>query len=107
LLAATGVTQVRVGRAPTVGLLATGSELRAPGEPLGPGQIYESNRLALAAGMLKKNRSVKTVCFQLGFKRVSHFSREFKSHYGIPPTQFLRWSDLQGRAAFETVESPR
>jgi molybdopterin molybdotransferase len=49
LLGATGVTQVRVGRVPIVGLLATGSELRAPGEPLGPGQIYESNRLMLAA----------------------------------------------------------
>ena len=32
-----------------VGLLATGSELKEPGEPLVPGQIYESNRIALAA----------------------------------------------------------
>ena len=32
-----------------VGLLATGSELTEPGEPLAPGRIYETNRTALAA----------------------------------------------------------
>ena len=47
LLAAVGVREADVGRRPTVGLLATGSELREAGEPLGPGQIYESNRAAL------------------------------------------------------------
>ncbi len=48
LLAATGLAQVNVGRRPVVGLVATGSELREPGQPLAPGQIYESNRLGLA-----------------------------------------------------------
>lgn len=48
LLAAVGVTQVEAGRPPVVGLLATGSELREPGDPLAPGQIYESNRAGLA-----------------------------------------------------------
>ena len=37
-----------MGRRPRVGFLATGSELREAGEPLAPGQIYESNRAALA-----------------------------------------------------------
>jgi molybdopterin molybdotransferase len=49
LLAAAGVAQVSVGRRPIVGLLATGSELKEPGQSLASGQIYESNRLALAA----------------------------------------------------------
>ena len=49
LLAATGLTEVSVGRQPTIGLVATGSELVEPGQPLGPGQIYESNRVGLAA----------------------------------------------------------
>jgi molybdopterin molybdotransferase len=51
LLAAAGLAQVRVGRRPVVGLLATGSELTEPGQPLAlvPGRIYESNRSALAA----------------------------------------------------------
>lgn len=48
LLAATGCTQIQVARRPTVAILSTGSELKQPGEPLAPGQIYESNRLALA-----------------------------------------------------------
>jgi molybdopterin molybdotransferase len=49
LLAAAGFAGVRVGRQPVVGLLATGSELQEPGQPLAPGRIYESNRVALAA----------------------------------------------------------
>ena len=47
--AAVGAAELRCGRRPRVVVLATGSELRAPGEPLGPGQIYESNTLLLAA----------------------------------------------------------
>ena len=49
LLAALGVTEVRVGRQPTVGILATGSELREPGQELTRGQIYESNRIGVSA----------------------------------------------------------
>jgi len=49
LLSATGESQVQAGRRPIVGLLATGSELLEPGQPLSPGKIYESNRATLAA----------------------------------------------------------
>ena len=49
LLAAAGLAEVSVGRQPVVGLVATGSELREPGETLATGQIFESNRLGLAA----------------------------------------------------------
>jgi len=50
LLTATGVNEVSVGKRPVVGLLATGSELREASDrsELAPGQIYESNRAALA-----------------------------------------------------------
>ncbi len=48
LLAACGLGTVAVGRRPRVGLLATGSELVEPGQPLSPGQIFESNRTLLA-----------------------------------------------------------
>jgi molybdopterin molybdotransferase len=48
-LAAAGVAEVMCARRPLVTVLATGSELRAPGEPLEPGQIYESNRTMVAA----------------------------------------------------------
>ena len=48
LLGAAGVARVEVYRRPIVGVLATGDELREPGEALGEGGIHESNRLALA-----------------------------------------------------------
>jgi molybdopterin molybdotransferase len=60
LLAAAGVSRVRVMLQPVVGLLATGSELREPGEALGPGQIYESNRAALGA-LLKQAGAVPRI----------------------------------------------
>jgi len=47
LLAAVGLGEVPVGHRPVVGLLSTGSELCPPGQPLGPGMIYESNRAQL------------------------------------------------------------
>ena len=47
LLAAAGSTHVGVGRRPIAGLLATGAELQEPGQPLGPGRIYDSNRIGL------------------------------------------------------------
>ena len=48
-LAAAGVAVVRCARRPRVAVLATGSELRAPGEPLALGEIYESNSVLIAA----------------------------------------------------------
>jgi molybdopterin molybdotransferase len=41
--AAAGVGSVTAARMPRVTVLCTGDELRAPGEPLGPGQIHNSN----------------------------------------------------------------
>ena len=49
VLAATGVARIHVGRQPRIGILATGSELLSPGQPLKPGYIYESNRAMLSA----------------------------------------------------------
>ncbi|CAN5273055.1 molybdopterin molybdotransferase MoeA [soil metagenome] len=48
-LAAAGVAEVSCARRPRVAVLATGSELRAAGETLEPGEIYESNRALIAA----------------------------------------------------------
>ncbi len=49
LLATAGVAQVPVYRRARALVVATGDELVAPGAPLKPGQIYESNRLATLA----------------------------------------------------------
>ena len=50
-LAAAGILRVTCSVRPRVAILATGSELRAPGETLEPGQIYESNRSMIAAAL--------------------------------------------------------
>jgi molybdopterin molybdotransferase len=47
MLASQGIGQIRVFLRPKVAILATGSELRRPGEPLGSGEIYETNRVML------------------------------------------------------------
>jgi molybdopterin molybdotransferase len=46
-LASQGRDRLRVFRRPKVAVLATGSELKTPGTPLGPGEIYETNRVML------------------------------------------------------------
>jgi molybdopterin molybdotransferase len=48
LLAAAGMGQVFCSRQPLVALVATGNELREASQPVEPGAIYESNRLALS-----------------------------------------------------------
>jgi molybdopterin molybdotransferase len=50
-LAAAGISRVRVARRPRAAVLATGTELRPPGEPLEPGQIYEANGVMLTAAL--------------------------------------------------------
>jgi molybdopterin molybdotransferase len=44
-----------------VAILATGSELRNPGEPLEPGQIYESNRSMIAAALAGAGAEIDTL----------------------------------------------
>ena len=48
-LAAAGLPTVPARRRPRAAVLTTGTELRAPGEPLGPGEVYEANGVMLAA----------------------------------------------------------
>lgn len=47
LAASVGVAHLHVYRRLRVAVLASGDELAMPGEPLGPGQIYNSNRFLL------------------------------------------------------------
>lgn len=49
LLAAVGHPTVRVRPRPRVVVISTGSELREPGQPLGPDSIYDANSHLLAA----------------------------------------------------------
>ena len=66
----------------------------------GPQEWLYDLRLVAAGQMLVECRSVKRVAFGLGFKQISHFSREFKLFYGVPPTVFLAWVDRQKSDGF-------
>jgi len=51
LLAGQGMAGIDVRRKVRIGLISTGTELREPGEPLHPGQIFNSNRVMLRASL--------------------------------------------------------
>src|SRR6516162_9026877 len=48
VLAALGVPRIAVVRKPRVAIISTGNELIAPGEPMRPGLVYDSNGAILA-----------------------------------------------------------
>jgi molybdopterin molybdotransferase len=60
-LAAAGLVEVSATRRPRVVLLATGTELRRPGEPLGPGEVYEANGVLLATAFASAGADVVTL----------------------------------------------
>jgi molybdopterin molybdotransferase len=50
-LGAAGVGDIACTRRPRAAVVSTGTELRRPGESLGPGQIFEANGVMLAAAL--------------------------------------------------------
>jgi molybdopterin molybdotransferase len=60
-LAASGIAEVTCSALPRVAVLATGSELRPPGETLTAGQIYESNSAMLAATLARIGAEVEVL----------------------------------------------
>ncbi len=61
LLAAAGYQSIPVVGLPRVAILATGDEVVAPGEPLGPGKLYASNLVTLAAWCVRYGFAVETL----------------------------------------------
>ena len=53
------------------------------------GSFISSVRLARAHERLLKGESVKEVALGLGYKHVSHFSRNFRSHFGYCASAIL------------------
>lgn len=59
LAATAGAATLEVAARPRVALFSTGDELVLPGQPLGPGQIYNSNRTTLHALLLAMGCEVR------------------------------------------------
>jgi putative molybdopterin biosynthesis protein len=51
MLAAIGLGEIQVWRRPVVAILSTGDELVEPGQPIRPGQVYDSNAAVLEAAV--------------------------------------------------------
>jgi len=57
LIASLGLAEVLVARQPVVGIISSGNEIAAPGQPLKPGQIYDANRFSIG-GQVKEAGAV-------------------------------------------------
>jgi len=54
--------------------------------------------MVFAAEILRNKEnfeSVKRVAYEIGFKQLSHFSRNFKQRHGLPPTTFIARSEVR------------
>jgi molybdopterin molybdotransferase len=60
-LAAAGVADLLCAKRPSAGVVATGSELRKPGQPLEPGEIYEANSQLITAALATAGAEIATV----------------------------------------------
>jgi molybdopterin molybdotransferase len=60
-LAAAGLAHVDCAVRPSAIVVTTGTELRPPGEPLGPGEVYEANGVMLAAALAGAGASVESL----------------------------------------------
>jgi molybdopterin molybdotransferase len=79
VLASIGLAKVTVHRRPVVAVLSTGDEITAPGEPLQPARIYDSNAHGIAA-MVKKLGGIPRM---LGIARDTIEDLTEKVHEGL------------------------
>jgi molybdopterin molybdotransferase len=100
--AAIGVAEVPVRRRPVVLVLSTGSELVAPGTPLRPGQIYESNGPMLAAAVEDAGGVAELLRFVPD--DVAHLHRVLGERLGAGPVDLVLTSGGISAGAYEVVK---
>lgn len=58
---------------------------------LTPGKWLVQRRLKAAYELIRKGgKTVSEICYHVGFKNLSHFSRVYKEAFGVAPTQHFR-----------------
>ncbi|HEX7858866.1 MAG TPA: helix-turn-helix transcriptional regulator [Verrucomicrobiae bacterium] len=62
------------------------------------------HRMDEARRRILTGASMKEVCFELGYKQPSHFTRVFKKYYGMPPSQLA--TSQQRRMPVPPVKLP-
>ena len=85
LLATAGIIDVPVFPRPKVAVLSTGDELIEPGEPLGPGQIRDSNRAMLLAAI----HAAGGEPVDLGISGDTQEALELRVHRGLKEADIL------------------
>ncbi len=54
-----------------------------------PTEWLDRERMAAAVRLLTEGQAVKVVALQLGYSRPANFSRDFKRHFGRPPSALV------------------
>jgi len=49
--------------------------------------MADKKRLEVAFQKLKEGKKIQDVCFEVGFKNLSHFSTAFRREYGFSPNK--------------------
>ncbi|WP_286267743.1 AraC family transcriptional regulator [Thalassotalea atypica] len=53
--------------------------------------VYQNQqRLKRSAELIALGKQITQVCFEVGFKNTSHFSRAFKQYFGLSPNQYRK-----------------
>ena len=55
-----------------------------------PQHWLDEQRMIAAKSLLRELDTIKEVSFQLGFAQASHFSRQFKHHFEMTPSEFIQ-----------------
>ena len=100
LVAALGLAEVSVLPRPRVLVMSTGSELVAPGTPLLPGQIYESNAVMLAAAV--RDAGAEVIASVMVGDDVSAFRAALDAH--APQADLIITTGGVSAGAYEVVK---